>query len=172
MNIVMNKHYIGLVAGVLIIVFSFVVFGLDVNVKAPNIKQSDLYSETEPEFEDDKYYGGDAYTGIQQAAAQAANNTKSLYEAVVAGNIALADHAEAHAKNIESVVITVKTCFGFLLLSMGLLTVVKYSDVFFSDDKKKVVATAPVNLISKATSYTEPKPEDKPTLPADETVTE
>lgn len=49
-----------------------------------------LYSATEDPYsvpdnysgssERDKYYGGDAYTGIQQAAAQAANNILALEE--------------------------------------------------------------------------------------------
>ena len=36
------------------------------------------YSENPGSFVDSKYYGGDAYTGIQQAAAKGANNTRLL----------------------------------------------------------------------------------------------
>lgn len=32
------------------------------------------------DHEDNEYYGGDAYTGIQQAAAQTANNIQTLTE--------------------------------------------------------------------------------------------
>lgn len=34
-----------------------------------------VYNAEVGSYEGDEYYGGDAYTGIQQAAAQAANNT-------------------------------------------------------------------------------------------------
>lgn len=54
---------IGILAGVLSVIFSFVTFGMSVG-----------YSESS------KMYGGDAYTGIQQASAQSANNIKQLAE--------------------------------------------------------------------------------------------
>ena len=40
-------------------------------------------------WESDKSYGGDAYTGMQQAAAQAANNTIYLGDMIQIGLAAL-----------------------------------------------------------------------------------
>ena len=137
-----KQKIIGLISGVLIVIFAVIVFASGVNVYAPSVDKTDLYSAFEPEFEEDEYYGGDAYTGIQQAAAQSANNAISVYDAVVAGNVAAATQAENQARNIRTAVETIKTCFGFLLLSIGLLTIVKHVDVVFVIIDKKKAASA------------------------------
>lgn len=65
----MNQKRIAAVAlvvvGILAVILSFVAFGLDTGYNVSN-----------------EYYGGDAYTGIQQAAAQTARNLVTLTEAV------------------------------------------------------------------------------------------
>ncbi len=58
----------GIISGVISIIFSFVVKGM-------SIGSYEWYSE----------YGGDAYTGIQNAAAQTANNTQDLADIVRTG---------------------------------------------------------------------------------------
>ena len=58
---------VGMLSGVLSVIFGFVVMAL-----------SDGY------YESSQSYGGDAYTGIQNAAAQTANNVEDL--AVIAKN--------------------------------------------------------------------------------------
>ena len=72
------SSYAFLLIGIAAVVFSIVMFSLDVG-----------------SYESNQYYGGDAYTGIQQAAAQSANNVQAL--AVIA-----------------------KLGFGFVLLTAGL----------------------------------------------------
>lgn len=57
-----------LIAGILCILLSFGVYGSDTG-----------------SYESNKSYGGDAYTGIQNASAQAANNVQYLTEAVAFG---------------------------------------------------------------------------------------
>ena len=54
--------------GILSFVFAFMIFVANVG-----------YNES------DEYYGGDAYTGIQQAAAQTANNVVDLAELLQCG---------------------------------------------------------------------------------------
>ena len=62
----------GIVSGIIAIVFAF------------NIKGMSIGS-----YESNEYYGGDAYTGIQQASAQAANNVQDLARIVRTGFFAL-----------------------------------------------------------------------------------
>ena len=60
---------LGIFVGLVIIALSVVVFMYDVD--SSNIQLDFVYAPgSEPEIT----YGGDAYTGIQQAAAQTANN--------------------------------------------------------------------------------------------------
>ena len=71
----MKKKYFsiaGIVAGAYSILMSFQVSGADTGY-----------------WESDKSYGGDAYTGMQQAAAQAANNTIYLGDMIQIGLAAL-----------------------------------------------------------------------------------
>lgn len=63
---------LGLAAGILSIIFSFIMLGLDAG-----------YSHT------DSAYGGDAYTGIQNAAASTARNIVSLATIVKFGLFAI-----------------------------------------------------------------------------------
>ena len=79
---------IGLFCGLLVIIMAFFIQVNPVTLETESFAK--LYSATEDPYsvpdnysgssERDKYYGGDAYTGIQQAAAQAANNILALEE--------------------------------------------------------------------------------------------
>lgn len=62
----------GIISGIIAIVFAF------------NIKNMSIGS-----YESSEFYGGDAYTGIQQAAAQTANNVQDLADIVRTGLFAL-----------------------------------------------------------------------------------
>ena len=96
---------------------------------------------TPPENESNEYYGGDAYTGIQQAAAQGANNLIPVFKAIEENNRAIGilndnlikQNANAvsnqeiqsvtDADNLRSVAFLVRDCFGYLILALGLFTV-------------------------------------------------
>ena len=82
------------VIGALAIVFAIICFAMEVN--ADTCAWVSKLS-----------YGGDAYTGIQNAGAATANNINILNDSI---NILVAN---------------VKTCFGFVFLLVGLLFVVK-----------------------------------------------
>ncbi len=70
MNINLKKlgNIGGIISGLISIIFSFVIRGMKVGYLEPN-----------------KIYGGDAYTGIQNASAQAANNVQALAQIVRTG---------------------------------------------------------------------------------------
>ena len=82
---------LGILCGIAIIVMAFQFktaaeietdsLGMDVlhAGSATPTQVEDLYTGS---YEWDKYYGGDAYSGIQQAAAQAANNVLALEDAI------------------------------------------------------------------------------------------
>lgn len=61
----------GVVSGIISIIFSFVMLGMD-----------------NGSYESNLAYGGDAYTGIQNASAQAANNIMDLADIVSMGMFA------------------------------------------------------------------------------------
>ena len=137
---------IGVAVGVVIIALAIVAFAYDVQISAPSMSAV-VYEDTgSPSYELDKAYGGDAYTGMQQAAAQAANNLIPVFNAIDGQNDAikvinknLEKQARAEARNLESVVGAVKFCFGAILLSMGLITVAKHIGgvVEFIQEKKQ-----------------------------------
>ena len=62
------SNIIGIISGIISIVFAFVVNDMDIGF-----------------YESSYTYGGDAYTGIQNAAAQTANNVKDLADLVRTG---------------------------------------------------------------------------------------
>ena len=72
---------IGIISGIISVIFGIITLGMDTG-----------------SWESSSSYGGDAYTGIQNAAAQTANNVQDLAEIVAAG-------------------------IGFLLIAMGLIAV-------------------------------------------------
>lgn len=71
----------GIISGILSVIFGISMFGKEVGY-----------------HENSSMYGGDAYTGIQNAAAQTANNVKALSEMVQTG-------------------------FAFLLIAIGLIAI-------------------------------------------------
>lgn len=129
-------NIVGLVSGVLIIIFSIVVFSYDIKVSEPSLSKigEDISA---PVSEKDMYYGGDAYTGMQQASAQAANNLIPVYEAVMANKEALSDYADNEVENIEAIASLVKSGLGFIVLSIGLLVISNSVEYELNLKKKK-----------------------------------
>lgn len=145
-----NANLIGIIAGVIIIVLAIVVFTYNVDLVEAGWSSVSLVSIEGPSFEADEYYGGDAYTGMQQAAAQAANNMIPVFEEIQQGNEAiqtlnknLKGEAEAQVENLEKMIGFVKFCLGMTLLSFGLATTAKYVVALVND--KKAEAQAAVN---------------------------
>ncbi len=129
---------IGIIIGFIIIIFSVMIFSYDVNLdthKTNSVKYEDI---ARPESESNEYYGGDAYTGMQQAAAQAANNLIPVYDAIIEGNGAIkvlngnmVSQAEQTVENMTEIISAIQYFFGLLLLSIGLITVAKYLEGLF-----------------------------------------
>ena len=155
----MNKKVtgiLGIIVGLAIIMFSFVVFNFDANISHTSMSnintiQNDL---PVPEKEEDERYGGDAYTGMQQAAAQAANNMIPVYEAINHANAQshanattinanLKNMVDSEASNTAALISAGKTFFGFMLLSVGLLTILKYFTLLMGEKASKVAPAAP-----------------------------
>lgn len=151
---------LGILCGIAIIVMAFQIkttseietgsLGMDVLYASGTTPKQleDLYTGS---YEWDKYYGGDAYTGIQQAAAQAANNVLALEDALnqtnedlatinknlidanknlAALNNNLVNAYSAQLSNqseVANATVQATAQLGFfLLLAIGMLTEVKY----------------------------------------------
>ena len=147
---------LGILCGIAIIVMAFQFktaaeietdsLGMDVlHAGSTTPKQvEDLYTGS---YEWDKYYGGDAYSGIQQAAAQTANNVLALEDAINQTNEDLATinknlidtnrnlaalnnnlvNAFSAQMDTQSDATKATAQLGFfLLLAIGMLTEVKY----------------------------------------------
>ena len=146
----MNKKHInivGIISGVLSIIFSFVVKGMPIGLYE--------FSET---------YGGDAYTGIQNAAAQTAVNVYYLADIVRTGLFAFL-----------LVFGIALICFFLSRMDIDVKLVVKKAD----EGKKKETPVAP-KIAPKATTAAAPTatptaaPTATPVAPAtapDDTVT-
>lgn len=152
---------IGIVCGICVIVMAFNVRNNAEYMEINELSESDSFTSTPEELkvntknyscskEKDLSYGGDAYTGIQQAAAQAANNVMALDETVrqtntyletINANINKNTEALAHtSKQINDVSHSVVTQqrnqkniyiliynFGLcILIAIGLMMIVKY----------------------------------------------
>ena len=140
----------GIIVGIVIICLSLTVlnYGLGIDdadiVRRVDSEKIELATITPPETEFDEYYGGDAYTGIQQAAAQGANNLIPVFKAIEENNRAIGIlndnlikqnantvsnqeiQSVTDAENLRSVAFLVRDCFGYLILALGLFTVAKY----------------------------------------------
>ena len=147
---------LGILCGIAIIIMAFQFkstaefktdsLGMDVlHAGSTTPKQvEDLYTGS---YEWDKYYGGDAYSGIQQAAAQTANNVLALEDAINQTNEDLATinknlidtnrnlaalnnnlvNAFSAQMDTQSDATKATAQLGFfLLLAIGMLTEVKY----------------------------------------------
>ena len=99
-----KKKVLQIVVGVISIIFAVLCFVLQGDFDTGSLVS-------------DKYYGGDAYTGIQQAAAATARNVYYL------------------SKNIESLSKAIMMGFGFLLIVIGLVSIFK--GVLIPSNKKK-----------------------------------
>ena len=137
-------NFVGVIIGIAIMVCSYFVFSFDTSIKNPDFSDVSLSYIPGPEEESNEYYGGDAYTGIQQAAAQAANNLIPVFDAIEDNGYAirtLNDNnvkiAKTEIKNAETIVSTIKYCVGFIMLSVG-LAVISKSVVFEISIAKKV----------------------------------
>ena len=104
-------NIVGIISGVLSIIFSFVVKGMPIGLYE--------FSET---------YGGDAYTGIQNAAAQTAVNVYYLADIVRTGLFALL-----------LVLGIALICFFLSRMNIDVKVVVKKAD----DSKKKATPATP-----------------------------
>lgn len=125
-------NLVGIIIGVVIMVCSCLVFSFDAEIGNPKMNPITFETISAPAYETDKSYGGDAYTGMQQASAQAANNLIPVFEAIELNNDAIAklnknniEAAEAEAENAEAIVSTIKHCVGIVLIAIGLTVIAK-----------------------------------------------
>ena len=137
-------NLVGVIVGALIIIFAIVVFALDVGTYWPIMSEISPEYISEPSYESPKYYGGDAYTGMQQASAQTANNLIPVFKAIEANNSAIQElnsnnieAAQAAANNAASIISTIKYSVGFILLSIGLCVISKNIEFEVSFAKKE-----------------------------------
>ena len=137
-------NLVGIIIGVAIMACSYFVFSFEVETNIPSMKNITLNIISYPENEDNEYYGGDAYTGIQQAAAQAANNLIPVFNAIRANNTAIIElngnnikAAESEAKNSGAIISTIKYCVGFVMISVGLTVISKSIEFDLSSGKKE-----------------------------------
>ena len=135
---------VGIIIGVIIMVCAVFVFSFDAGINDPEMDGIRTANVSPPEYESDKSYGGDAYTGMQQASAQAANNLIPVFEAIEQNNNAIIKlnsnniaAAEIEAENAEAIVSTIKHCAGFVLLAIGLTVISKSVELDISSRKKK-----------------------------------
>ena len=85
---------LGILCGIAIIVMAFLIQTPTANFEEHTFKVLDTIATIPSQIPDNftgqkegnKYYGGDAYTGIQQAAAQAANNILAMEETLLQTN--------------------------------------------------------------------------------------
>jgi len=105
-----KKKVFQIVVGVISIVFAILCFVL----------QPDLY---EGSIVSDQYYGGDAYTGIQHAAAATARNVYYLNQ------------------NITELSKVIMMAFGFLFIIVGISSIFKGVLTGCNKNKEKVVET-------------------------------
>lgn len=143
---------VGLFCGLLVIIMAFFIQVNPVTLETESFAK--LYSATEDPYsvpdnysgssERDKYYGGDAYTGIQQAAAQAANNILALEENLKTanGNLVKANEnlikaVNLQTMNLETVCNSISEVISkvgfFLMLAAGLMMIVNNLNPFMDN---------------------------------------
>lgn len=116
--------YLGMAAGVLAVVFAVLMI-------VAGITASDYYLPTETGTRTAySYYGGDAYTGIQQAAADTARNVKNQSATIVAG-----------FQGVMDMIPYVLFGFGGILLCMGLGMIAHFANQLAAEPKAVVVET-------------------------------
>lgn len=85
---------LGVLCGIAIIIMAFAIKATPAKFDEESFDKLSAVSADPADIEDiltcnlesDKYYGGDAYSGMQQAAAQAANNVMALEETLLQTN--------------------------------------------------------------------------------------
>ena len=132
-------NVVGIIIGIVIMACSYLVFTFSPEIATPDMSHFTLDSITPPEYEANKYYGGDAYTGMQQASAQAANNLIPVFNAleennrgIFALNSNIIKAAAANTSNVEAIIAAIKYCAGFILLSIGLVVISKSVEIEIS----------------------------------------
>lgn len=108
-----NKSFIvaimGIACGVVILALGFITYESNLRTyKARTGPESTSYTSYE-------YYGGDAYTGIQQAAADASNNAGVVAENIVTTNTYL-----------MAILNSIYRPVGLVLIALGLITICNY----------------------------------------------
>ncbi len=116
-------NLIGVIIGIVIMACSYFAFSFDVEINKPHLGEIGLESISAPQMESDKAYGGDAYTGIQNAAAATANYVSALNTSVEALSEAM------------------MLGLGFCLMVAGVLIVVLGLKGLLVKDKAKAVET-------------------------------
>ena len=132
------KNIVGLSIGGLFLIFSIIAFSYDVDVTRAGGRVEDIHivNNVEPETESNRYYGGDAYSGIQQAAAQTANNVYAVYNAVEQTNDNLAvlnDNIAAETEATQESAGAVTMVAGLLFLGIAFLLIAKHLFALLED---------------------------------------
>ena len=129
---------IGFLAGVIAVIFAIVLLAHPAVSGLPTGEHTS-YS----------YYGGDAYTGIQQAGADAARNVKTLTEMAQAGFAGI------------------NTGLAALLLVLGLALIAHFGGLLFAPHQRKTAQASapavPAEPIAPAAPVTPVAPEQAPT---------
>lgn len=144
-----KSSIIGIALSIAIILSSVLVFTFNTNATTPRMDDVVIEELPSVDSETDKYYGGDAYTGIQQAAAQTANNLIAVFGSLqnISGGIVtlnnnLENQAVAQASNMEALMRLVKLSAGLIILAIGLANLSKYLTAFMEEKKEEEVMAA------------------------------
>lgn len=130
----MNKRYIpslaGIAAGILAVILSIVLFAstgaISLNFSdTPSSSVGGMDTGTRTAY---SYYGGDAYTGIQQAAADTARNVKLQSEILISGFRGLPSIISG---SMPSSMRTSMTGYAMILLCMGLGMICYFANKLF-----------------------------------------
>ncbi len=135
------KNKFNVIVGIVIIILAGIVFVYPTGIKTAKVKDIDRYVSNYPSTEANLAYGGDAYTGIQNAGAQTANNVYSVYEAIEGESKNLEIIAKTQAENMEAMINAIKLFVSFILLAVGLITIGN-GVAFAEGDTRYVTETA------------------------------
>ena len=145
-------NLVGVIVGIVIIIFSVCIFSFDYESQIFAASSKDIQKEviSAPTYEADKSYGGDAYTGMQQASAQAANNLIPVFDALEENTnaiIQLNDNnnsiGDAETQYIECLLKITQSGIGFILLAIGLVVISKNVEfeIQFKKKEKQIQAS-------------------------------
>lgn len=136
----------GLVAGFVAVIWAIVMFSSGADDSKTNISSMDTGTRTSY-----SYYGGDAYTGIQQAAADTARNVKAQSDIIIAGfnSIKTANNAPA---------------FAAILLFVGLGMICHFAHKLSEIDAKTIFEYQVLTALQNVSGL--PHPAGQPAVPA------